>query len=317
MSKKIPLWPSHSALDVINSMNFTLKHEDIECELKSMFRGGVPVLVTSGRSALGIIAQTEGVVRGDAISLFPFAGHCVIDAVGRHGNPVSMAQNANLGIYYHQWGMPQNDIVRLFSKNWNVLVDDCVDSMCKMGSSPFIGDGKYEVWSLAKILGAYSGGVIWCRNEADAQKIKQIRNGRAKYGFQLLMRAIAELSNLGVEFWYGRESLTGPVPIVLLGELMSKLKRWEAVWDIKSINRSKYIKYCDEIFVDKILNSERLPNALPVKPSYKLENLIDDYESPSRILSFINDQDILEHKSYFPIPLHSNHELPIKDLQYK
>ena len=42
-------------------------------------------------------------------------------------------------------------------------IDDCVDSLCEIGTELFPTSNDFEIWSLPKILGTTSGAVLWCK----------------------------------------------------------------------------------------------------------------------------------------------------------
>ena len=54
------------------------------------------------------------------------------------------------------------------------LIEDSADSLYLQNTELFKGNGKFEIWSLPKILGTFSGGVLLCKNIKDYHEIKNI-----------------------------------------------------------------------------------------------------------------------------------------------
>lgn len=148
--------------------------ETIEEKLRGMFPTGYPVLCSSGRAALVIALLESEVSRGDLVGVFPYASHCVLDAVSRVATPLSgpTAVAVALRVVYHQWGFVQETDL---SKN---TIEDCVDTLCVPGAAIFPGGGRFEIWSLPKIIGTTSGAVLWCRDSETAAKIRCFRDER-------------------------------------------------------------------------------------------------------------------------------------------
>lgn len=90
--------------------------------------------------ALVIALLESEVSRGDLVGVFPYASHCVLDAVSRVATPLSgpTAVAVALRVVYHQWGFVQETDL---SKN---TIEDCVDTLCVPGAAIFPGGGDLK-----------------------------------------------------------------------------------------------------------------------------------------------------------------------------
>ena len=91
-------------------------------------------LCSIGSSAIVLALEYSNAPRTDLVGLFPYASHCVIDAVERIGTLLSgpSSFDANLRIVYNQYGYVQKKI----SIN---IVEDCVDNLFRKETDLFPG----------------------------------------------------------------------------------------------------------------------------------------------------------------------------------
>jgi putative PLP-dependent aminotransferase (TIGR04422 family) len=172
MEKKHFIWPRNALFSSLTSFFYMKSVEKVEEKLHEMFPSGYPVLFSSGRAALSAALLQCNVSRRDFVGVFPYASHCVLDTISRISTPLSGSaeKHANLRVVYHQWGYVQE--VSLSPNS----IEECVDTLCKVGTTLFPGGGSFEIWSLPKILGTTSGGVLWCRTLESALAAKKIQN---------------------------------------------------------------------------------------------------------------------------------------------
>ena len=199
--------------------------EKIENLLQKMFPSGYPVLCSSGRAAITFALEQSNASRRDLVGLFPYASHCVIDAVSRISTPLSgpTAINADLRIVYHQWGYVQEYNLPLNT------IEDSVDTLCVKGTELFPGGGSFEIWSLPKILGTTSGGVLWCKDEKSARSIKSLRDNRKGGLFQWILRLMSKKNHRIYNYWQGAEVAALNVSRLQTGELYSAVKEWDKI----------------------------------------------------------------------------------------
>ena len=257
------LWPVNKVGRALASALQLIPIKRVELKLQEMFPSGYPVLCSSGRAALYFALEESNVKRRDMVGIFPYASHCVIDAVARIGTPLPgpNAVDSNMRIVYHQWGFVQETILP------SNTIEDCVDTLCIKGTPLFPGGGNFEIWSLPKIAGTTSGGVLWCRNEETAIRIRHLRdkrgNGLGQWLIRLLMKGFPSLYN----YWQGAEAVSGNVSRLQTGDIMSALNNW----DILVEDRLEKMNIAWPITADWLVKPQnRLPTVLPVMPNQNI-----------------------------------------------
>jgi putative PLP-dependent aminotransferase (TIGR04422 family) len=214
------LWPREQA----PKMTLTSSTTAIEAQLASMFSNAHPVLVPSGRSGLLLCLMAMGLDRADKIGVFPFASHCVLEAISRVATPAPTNISIKSHVIYHQWGYVTKHIVR---KN---DIEDAVDTLYCRNADLLIGGGRFEIWSLSKIIGALGGGVIWCREISDMNKIRSIRDSRKdKPNFQWMLRVLGRHSSMIYDYWAGTEALSANLPKIAMGNIYKTIRAWDEI----------------------------------------------------------------------------------------
>ena len=77
-------------------------------------------------------------------------------------------------IAVHKWGQ----VEKYSTTRTELIIEDSVDSLCTSPSTLFPNDGTYEIFSLPKIIGSYSGGLIVTKHEELAREIRNLRCDR-------------------------------------------------------------------------------------------------------------------------------------------
>ena len=154
---KFPIWPKYR-IRIRSKFSFYFPEiNQIEEKLHKMFPSGSPVICSSGRAAINIALHYLNQKRNDVIGINSYTSHCVLDAISRIATPVKWnAKNNEIKtrLIYHQWGYVQKEIINIDT------IDDCVDSLCEIGTELFPTSKNFEIWSLPKILGTSSGAVL-------------------------------------------------------------------------------------------------------------------------------------------------------------
>tara|TARA_B100000579_G_scaffold423185_1_gene426059 strand:- start:207 stop:1151 length:945 start_codon:yes stop_codon:yes gene_type:complete len=264
MENKIHLWPK-GRLKLINIFTPNLySSQYVENILRKRFKNqGHPILVSSGRVAITLFLISLNLKKNDKVRLFPFASHCVKEAVLRVCIPSYKAKiSKNLvNIVYHQYGFINKN------KTKGKIFEDAVDSLVKKNGKIFNSGGDFEVWSLNKILGSFGGAILWCKNKQVANKIKSIREKRKNYtNISWLLKLLSCNINSLNSLWYTIETYGGPVPKWALNQIVSDINTWDKL--IKDRKKKLYI-FKDLIPKWAQINQSRLPCALPVEISSK------------------------------------------------
>lgn len=221
------LWPEGRALNALAYAPRVVSPYHIEDMLREMFPSGYPVFCSSGRVAIVLALLMNNVSRSDFVGVPPFASHCVLDAVSRVATPLSgpAASTCNIRLLYHQWGfvqetgLPENTI------------EDSVDTLCIPGAELFPGGGRFEIWSLPKILGITSGGVLWCKDPESAKGACALLSERGGALMQWGIRLLGRLFPTAHWYWQGAEPSIGKPSRFQTGEILNAIQNWDRIVD--------------------------------------------------------------------------------------
>jgi putative PLP-dependent aminotransferase (TIGR04422 family) len=300
LKNKYFLWPENSIFRGIASSYKFVGTEQIENLLQKMFPSGYPVLCSSGRAALTLALEQSNASRRDLVGLFPYASHCVIDAVARISTPLSgpTAFNADLRIVYHQWGYVQE-------KNLPVnTIEDCVDTLCVRGTELFPGGGSFEVWSLPKILGTTSGGILWCKNEKAAEEIRGLRNNRKGGFLQWVLRLISKNNLTVYNYWQGSEASCGRISIWQNGEILKAIENWDT-FVADRFEKLELMWPMTVDFLEKPVN--RLPSVVPIDCLISVNEIVEiGLTAGTRMIEQLKPDGSRMINKVLPIPIHQD-----------
>jgi putative PLP-dependent aminotransferase (TIGR04422 family) len=261
--------PNHSAISlwprgrIFNALRLFLAFNSgilkLERVLADNFRGGYPVICSSGRLALYLALREEGLTRANEIKTFSYASHCVLDAISRVATPVNAEntkQNIN-SIIYHQYGFFQKK-----QASDNVIIEDSVDSLYKLGGEVLTGGGMYEIWSMPKILGSTSGGILWCKDENTKKRICKYLENRRAGSIVWLLRLLGRKYKFFHYLWQGVECEYGAPTNSQAKEVLGLLKKWNKIWE----DREKNFNIIWEYSIEGLIKPEsRLPCIVPIE----------------------------------------------------
>jgi len=269
--------------------------------LASMFMGGYPVLCSSGRSALVLALASSGLSRADSVGVFPYASHCVLDAVSRVATPLTgeRAWREHLRIVFHQWGYVQE---RGLAQN---AIEDCADTLAVPGCQLFPAGGAFEIWSLPKILGTSGGGVLWCRDQTTAEHVRYLRDKRDGRTVQWFLRLLGTKSPLIHAWWQGGEGISGAPSRLQTGEIIFALGKWSQI----VADRLRKIEMAWPLALPWLLRSpERLPCAVPtlVDAETKDIGLELGFSAGLRMMERVGQDGQRSLVQVLPIPIHQD-----------
>lgn len=292
------LWPKGRAVDVFQKVRLRTSVGQIEGQLAGYFPTGYPVLCTSARVAIVLVLKALGLKRLSSVRSFPYASHCLLDAISRVATPIPIhdTSDANVRIVNHQWGYVQ----RVNNQN-EILIEDAVDTLCEIGTTLFPNDGDFEVWSLPKILGTTSGGVVWCRDALVADQVRLLRDEPGPSTLCALIRLAGRSKPIFHHLWQGGECEFGAVSHFCLGELVAAVDNWSEI----SAKRMQNNDVLDGYKLDGLVV---LPGRLPSVVPLSLEMCTLDFYSnyfhigKRHISCFRNGED--EVYPVLPVPVH-------------
>ena len=265
---------------------------NLENELYEMFPSGHPVICSSGRVALYIALNELKFDRSKNFNLYPYASHCIINTVARLTNPIPYKLTDKMKIVYHQWGIK-------FNCNYSPLIEDSVDSLYEKKTPLFAMGSKFEIWSLSKILGTSSGGVLWCKNEKDAISIRSKIENKRGILFSWILRLLGSRYECFYPFWEGTEKGYKGISAFQVNEILSRIKEWDSLVKNRKEKLRKFLKY--SILKEKELNG-RLPSCLPLKIKINNKKLYEMGFSTGARHFHYNSQ----FEKVFPLPIHQD-----------
>jgi putative PLP-dependent aminotransferase (TIGR04422 family) len=208
--------------------------EALEAALAAMFPGAHPVAFSSGRAGLSAIVASIGLGRLDCVSVPGYSSHCVLEAVSRFATPIpySAATDAKEGrlaqLIYHPFGYVSPFPL---SAKPDEVIDDAVDTYLAPGQAPLVSRRRFLVWSCSKVLGTYAGGVVFCREAQDSDRLRDVRQKRAHMvNAQHDLRIAAFGHSVVYLQWSGAESLAGEPHSQLATVIAEALRRYGEIY---------------------------------------------------------------------------------------
>lgn len=294
------LWPKGSIIRTVFSAYRLTSISTIEEKLRCLFPSGYPVLCTSGRSALFLALSESGVTRKDFVGVFPYASHCVLNTIARLATPLSEPTHTvpNLRVVFHQWGYRQEILVPPNT------IEDCVDTLCVPGANLFPSGGRFEIWSLPKILGTTSGGVLWCRDEHTAKKLRKVQLNRPSGFSHGMLRLIGRRFKKAYVYWHGAECILGRLTKFQLGEIVVAINKWDRFVE----DREKKLNMVWPFVVDGITKpTERLPSVVPINSKLSDGEVhLMGISSGYRMFEEFKGDGSRQLLSVLPVPIHQD-----------
>lgn len=260
MSTPIFLWPKSRDLSARDLFGPHCPSEEIETKLRTLFPTSEPVLFSSARAGLTAVLQTLGLSRPDLLWTPSFSSHCVLEAVAHVCTPTPVVVEMDriaAALVYHQWGhVHKSDFPSSVR-----IIEDSVDSLLIPGASPFAVDGDFALWSLPKVLGTQSGGVVFCQYGENANALRAIRASRSSSSLQAFLRWRSKSSALAATYWNGAEALQGELVMPLRRQALRRLQAINQVVD----ERLTLLKHISLGLSQSCERVGRLPSNLPIR----------------------------------------------------
>jgi putative PLP-dependent aminotransferase (TIGR04422 family) len=173
MNEAFYLWPMGAVAPPEQPISHDpLRRSALHDRLDEYFTGkmGYPVIVTSsGQAAISLVLRFYNFNRAQTIFAPRWSSHCVWNVTGRYGNPTSSAlPSADIVLAIHRYGF-----VELCPPGTlRPVIEDSCDSVVTDGQSLFPNGGDFEIISLPKVSGIYSGGLLLARTAELADRIR-------------------------------------------------------------------------------------------------------------------------------------------------
>lgn len=297
------LWPKEKMQYARYMFGPPICAADIESAIEDIFPDAIPVLFSSARAGLSATLQLLQVSRPDIVWCPPYSSHCVLESIARLATPSTTGIcQAKVAIIYHQWGFVHKHEMQ----PQLVVIEDAVDTFFLPGTNPFASTGRFVLWSLPKVIATTWGGVVFCRNIEDAQRLRAIRLERSGLQrFQAILRMTSSRSILAGKYWHGNESMSGGLPDFALRQIQAFLANIPEIAHyrehILNIVRSKGIEFQ--------MQNGRLPSNIPIKLSSGIErwwNAEGVFSAGLRCMNMAHDYANSAWTRIAPLPVHQD-----------
>lgn len=217
---------------------------DIEELLIEKFDGGFPVVLSSGRAAIKLIAQEFWTAH--EISIFPYASQCVVNAIQAAGIAPYTRTNFTSEIVYNQWSELDRGCTS------TPFIEDSCDTFLQEGSRVLRLGAKFEVWSLPKILESRFGAVIWCRNSEDAIHLRRIRDTSKKGTLKKqVLRNLRSISKWNYATWEASEFNTFGLSKFEYASILKDVSIWREKYEKRANLRKKAQILLSEFYLNR------------------------------------------------------------------
>ena len=143
-------------------------YSKIESFFSELFQTHV-ILMPSGRSSISLLIKYFNINRRHIVFAPKWTSHCVWDMITRVANPtIDCSDKCDVIIAVHKWG----SIEKLVKQYPAHIIEDSVDSIVTNYKSLFPNNGDFEIISLPKIIGSYTGGLILVKTKEKADALR-------------------------------------------------------------------------------------------------------------------------------------------------
>lgn len=172
-------WPSSKFVPKIYRKGSAAGRDRCGAAIVDFFRqiwGRECVVFPSARAALSAICVVEVVGRGQKFYAPEWSSHCVWNSVTPYCTPqIHFDESLSIALAVHKYG--HVSVAR--KKPSCAIVEDSCDSLVFSERALFPNDGKYEIFSLPKVMGTYAGGVLVSQ---DAKALRALRRLAGSFG---------------------------------------------------------------------------------------------------------------------------------------
>jgi len=153
------------------------KVKEIENFFAKNYKTRFAVLFPSARSSINIILKYNKFDRSMIVNLPLWSSTCLYESIGSITNISVKNYNSECIIAVHKWGNTFN-LKKL--KRKQLVIDDSADTLPGKNYVPFESNSNYEILSLPKIIGSYSGGIILIKDKGFYNYCKSLQNKNIK-----------------------------------------------------------------------------------------------------------------------------------------
>ena len=220
----------------------SIKIKKIESFFQKKYKSKFALLLPSGRAAINSILRYYQIDRSKITNVPLWTSTCLLHAVTAITNVSVKNKNANCNIIVHKWGNTYKINKRTFKDQ--ILIDDSADSFPTKEFRPYENSSNFEILSLPKLIGSFSGGIILTSKENFYKYIKKIQTKNLVYASQQSERkfksSFIDQNNLDWRFY---ESYNTSVDFNSVENVFKCLFNYKLNKDI-ILRRTKLVKKC-------------------------------------------------------------------------
>ena len=156
------------------------KVDQIEKFFAKKYNAKYAILAPSGRAGINIILRYLRYDRSKIVNIPMWSSSCLFQSIGAVSNVSVKNYNADLIIIVHKWGRT----FKLKSKKnkKQIILDDSADSLPEKNYIPYENNSNFEIISLPKIIGSFSGGIILTKNKSLYDYSKKLQKTNKNLG---------------------------------------------------------------------------------------------------------------------------------------
>ena len=173
----------------------------------------------------------------------------MFNTIGFYSNPTINLNNPDLFIFNNLWGVKQKIFEKEKKKKKVKLIDDSCDSILLNKSSIFPNNSEYEIFSLPKIIGSVSGGIVISKNERFINFCINRQKKNKKLGVLQSKLKFSELNQKSIIDYRYKEPINSYLEKNTLVDILKKLKNYEINKNL-IIKRIKILKNCINFKID-------------------------------------------------------------------
>lgn len=176
----------------------------------------------------------------------------------------------------------------------------------------FPAGGRFEVFSLSKSLGTFGGGLLLCRKQSDAERLRRERPSDIAFGrLQFALKFTGRFNLTAGRYWAGAEPENGVVPSVVCRDIDLALDQLDDIVD----ERRRRLERIRPFMPDRLrLDPDRLPSNVPVECGETVERELRRLGLSSGFRRFNRNLAVPVSANtmapVLPIPLHRQVPLP-------
>ena len=278
-----------------NILNFK-KLNRIENFFRDEFNHKNLHIFPSARACIALVLRYLKITREDEVFVNKWVSHCIFNTVGAYANITTKLDKPKLSIAVHKWGQ-----IQLLNKNkTKYLIEDSVDSLISSNKALFVNNGDFEIFSLPKIIGSISGGIIISKNKKFISFCKKEQKKNIKLGSYQFEKKVEDINKKKTfDTWLYHESWNTFMDINALDDITRCIPNYKI--NKRLIYKRK--KIFEEKFNFKIFENKRIGPVIPIPLKYvKNKKLM----KKNFMIKHINkdNKDLNNFIEVFIIPIH-------------